>query len=73
MAGVIVARSGAAFPQVRPLLVGRVVSWLNTSEWDVSRHRNGMCRVIGMAWRPGWGGWGSNPRPKDYESSALTD
>ena len=19
-----------------------------------------------------WGGWGSNPRPKDYESSALT-
>ena len=20
-----------------------------------------------------WGGWGSNPRPKDYESSALTD
>ena len=23
-----------------------------------------------LAW---WGGWGSNPRPKDYESSALTD
>ena len=21
---------------------------------------------------PEWGGWGSNPRPKDYESSALT-
>ena len=24
----------------------------------------------GQRW---WGGWGSNPRPKDYESSALTD
>ena len=25
------------------------------------------------AGQAGWGGWGSNPRPKDYESSALTD
>jgi hypothetical protein len=24
------------------------------------------------AGQTGWGGWGSNPRPKDYESSALT-
>jgi hypothetical protein len=22
--------------------------------------------------RPWWGGWGSNPRPTDYESAALT-
>ena len=26
----------------------------------------------GPAWET-WGGWGPNPRPKDYESSALTD
>jgi integrase len=25
------------------------------------------------ATRPGWGGWGSNPRPRDYESPALTN
>lgn len=24
------------------------------------------------AGQPGWGGWGSNPRPRDYESHALT-
>ena len=24
------------------------------------------------AGRTGWGGWGSNPRPRDYESHALT-
>lgn len=27
----------------------RMMSWRRTSEWGVSRHRNGMCRVIGMA------------------------
>ena len=25
----------------------------------------GLCSIV-------WGGWDSNPRPKDYESSALT-
>jgi hypothetical protein len=29
-----------------------------------------MLREVPRGW---WGGWGSNPRPKDYESSALTD
>ena len=28
-----------------------------------------MTVCAGQTW---WGGWGSNPRPKDYESSALT-
>jgi hypothetical protein len=23
-------------------------------------------------WSEWWGGWGSNPRPADYESAALT-
>jgi hypothetical protein len=27
------------------------------------------CLTWTLVW---WGGWGSNPRPKDYESSALT-
>jgi hypothetical protein len=25
-----------------------------------------------VAIKPRWGGWGSNPRPADYESAALT-
>src|SRR3954453_9672927 len=35
-----------------------------------SRLVGGMDMTAGQS---GWGGWGSNPRPKDYESSALTD
>ena len=33
--------------------------------------RSWLHRQVGRPCR--WGGWGSNPRPKDYESSALTD
>lgn len=29
------------------------------------------CKVNGPA-AVTWGGWGSNPRPRDYESHALT-
>jgi hypothetical protein len=38
---------------------------------EVLRLDHGAQNVLtcGNAW---WGGWGSNPRPKDYESSALT-
>jgi hypothetical protein len=33
----------------------------------------GLCGIQCPRFRRWWGGWGSNPRPKDYESSALTD
>ena len=42
---------------------------LAASTWLVLR----WLRTFTEPTRDTWGGWGSNPRPKDYESSALTD
>ena len=51
-------------PDAGPSLVLLVVS-----AWLVQR----WLRAFSEPTRDAWGGWGSNPRPKDYESSALTD
>ena len=52
---------------VRPVLEAGdwivVEEWLQAEKLEAQSPR--FCR-----W---WGGWGSNPRPRDYESLALTD
>jgi hypothetical protein len=67
-------------------LVGITVSFLvrepgSRLTADSKRNCNQNCNQIriddahdrhNVAGNTGWGGWGSNPRPTDYESAALT-
>ena len=52
---------------VRPTSVTWVPSGYSIENMPTSRH--GWIREVPSTW---WGGWGSNPRPGDYESLALT-
>jgi len=64
-------RSDSSAPgasSMRDMLLG------HTSDTHGSRTDSPGAPEVGKtAGQTKWGGWGSNPRPKDYESSALTD
>ena len=45
-----------------PLVFSEAARWL----------RSEGARFYVLAVQARWGGWGSNPRPADYESAALT-
>ena len=51
------------------MTVTHIPRMFSTSGLDERPERvpEGVC-----AGQAGWGGWGSNPRPADYESAALT-
>jgi hypothetical protein len=64
---------GTADYQRRPnSAVAELTRWLRVPTVNsllTSRYRRS--RAFSFEFQ-GWGGWGSNPRPADYESAALT-
>ena len=70
-------------PHVYESVFGKPVATYQVDRWEIlDYHRNLLSQVLqplsGQSSGPRkrahrwWGGWGSNPRPADYESAALT-